>query len=494
MSLQIQAQAELELRDRLAQGAGVYDRFKAKYFDRPDLFVLDCIRFSDGDEPSRYQLQILKKIVKEKRIAIRGPHGLGKTAMASWLVLWFALTRDGTDWKIPTLASAWRQLTKYLWPEIRKWARHLDWEIIGRPPFNKRNEMLTLSLKLETGEAFAMASDDFETIEGAHANELLYIYDESKAIPTSTWDASEGAFSTGQPYWMAISTPGAPNGRFYDIHKRKPGYQDWWVRHVKLKEAIAAGRINKDWADARKAQWGEKSAVYQNRVKGEFAASDEDSLIPLAWIEASNDRWLEWDDVGRPGEYLGTGVDVGRGGDLTVYADKFQVEVSSGDPKKGKEPTIGIIIGDLERSNQRDVMPVAGRIKAKLKKGGYAVIDAIGIGAGVYDRCGEQGLDVFAFVASAKSSKLDASGSWGFPNKRSAAWWNTREMLATDWVALPPDDQLTGDLTAPTYRELSGGKIQVEKKESIKERLGRSPDDGDAVVMILDHTGGVLLF
>jgi hypothetical protein len=30
---------------------------------------------------------------------------------------------------------------------------------------------------------------------------------------------------------------------------------------------------------------------------------------------------------------------------------------------------------------------------------------------------------------------------------------------------------------------MSGGKIQVESKDDIKKRIGRSTDDGDAVVM-----------
>ena len=42
---------------------------------------------------------------------------------------------------------------------------------------------------------------------------------------------------------------------------------------------------------------------------------------------------------------------------------------------------------------------------------------------------------------------------------------------------------MTGDLTAPHWRVVSGGKIQIESKDDIKKRLGRSTDDGDAVVM-----------
>ena len=49
-------------------------------------------------------------------------------------------------------------------------------------------------------------------------------------------------------------------------------------------------------------------------------------------------------------------------------------------------------------------------------------------------------------------------------------------------VALPADDELLGDLTAPKWKILSGGKIQVESKDEIRKRIGRSTDAGDAVV------------
>ena len=40
----------------------------------------------------------------------------------------------------------------------------------------------------------------------------------------------------------------------------------------------------------------------------------------------------------------------------------------------------------------------------------------------------------------------------------------------TSPVALPPDDMLTGDLTAPKWRVTSGGRIQVESKDEIRKR------------------------
>lgn len=479
MSLQIQAQAELELRRRRTTGLTQIGTFQAKYRDRPDRFIQECVNFPAGQTPTKYQIETARMLVSKRRVSVRGPHGLGKTALAALLVLWFALTRDGEDWKIPTTASAWRQLTKFLWPEIRLWSRRIDWSQVGRPPFNERTELQTRSLKLATGEAFALASDNAAMIEGAHAANLLYVFDEAKVIPVPTWDAAEGAFSSGDVYWLAISTPGEPAGRFYDIHRRSPGYDDWWARHVTLKEAMQAGRVNQTWAEQRRSQWGLDSAVYKNRVLGEFATSSEDGVIGLDLVEKANERWHEWNDAGRPGSFVCVGVDVGRGGDKSVFARRFDKRPETDDDDHY------LAIAELERSTAKDTMSVTGRTNGILQKnpGGYAVVDVIGIGAGTVDRLREQGLDVFAFNASESTRHRDRTGELGFVNKRAAAWWNLREMLEDDPIALPPDDTLIGDLTAPRWRVASGGKIQIESKDDIKKRIGRSTDDGDAVVM-----------
>ena len=132
-------------------------------------------------------------------------------------------------------------------------------------------------------------------------------------------------------------------------------------------------------------------------------------------------------------------------------------------------------------------MQTAGRVKGHLDTDpeATALVDVIGIGAGVLDRLREQGCRAEPFNASAGTSNKDASGELGFPATRSAEWWLLRELLDPSRgadVALPPDDLLLGDLTAAKWRVLSGGKIQVESKDDIRKRIGRSTDDGDAVV------------
>lgn len=448
--------------------------FRKKYWDLPDQFALDIIDWGDDGSPAEYQLDAMRRLVRKRRLSVRAPHGAGKTGFSAITILWFVLTRDGeTDWKIPTTASAWRQLTKFLWPEIHKWAKRIRWELVGRDPFTV-DELLNLSIKLETGEAFALASNDSSLIEGAHATQLLYVFDEAKVIPDDTWDSAEGAFSTGNCYWLAISTPGAPEGRFYNIQRRAPGYEDWEVRHITLAECIRSKRISEEWAEARRKQWGASSARFKNRVLGEFAASEEDAIIPLEWIELAQQRWLDWQETGA-GAYLERmSVDVARSGlDKIIYAFRS-----------------GYIITHFEEHMKETTMQTAARTSAFLSghPDAIAIMDVIGVGAGPYDKVTEEYPErMFAFNSSKATDAKDKSGEFGFTNMRSAAWWHLRELLDPDNhfdVCLPENDELVGDLTTPKYTERSGGKIQLEGKDSIRLRIGRSTNYGDATVMV----------
>lgn len=448
----------------------------ARWWNSPVAWARDCLPMADLAD---YQKDIGDALPRERRVAVKGPHGLGKSFTGAWLVNWFATTRElaGKDWKIITTASAWRHLEVYLWPEIHKWAGRIDFTTLGRSAFNPRTELLDLRLKLPHGAATAVASNQPERIEGAHAEELLYLLDEAKIIPPATWDSIEGAFSNAGPdtadnaYAFAMSTPGPPSGRFYQIHKREAGYEDWWTRSVTLEEAIAAGRISRLWADQRAAQWGVGSAMYQNRVLGNFHASDEDSVIPLAWLEDAIERWHVWNRAGRPspGGPLWTGVDVGRGGDESVLAIRDGWAVL------------------LEGNRRRDTMSQVADLQGRE---GRAIVDVIGLGAGVYDRLREVHARPLAYTGSGKTAVRDRSGKYGFTNVRSAAYWNLRELLDPAYepvLALPPDDRMVSDLTTPTWDEVTGvpPKIKVEPKDKVVERLGRSPDRGDAVAMSL---------
>jgi len=469
----------LGIEEKLAKARG---KGAASFIHDPLGFIDTYIKFPPNGGLTSYQREIIADFPYAKRQAVRGPRGLGKSALASLIVLWFAITRDaaGIDWKIMTTAGSWHQLESYLWREIGKWARRVDWEKLGRPAPNERTELMKTKLRLRHGDADAASPDTPEKIEGAHADHIMLVVDEAKIVSAETFDAAEGILSGAgdegsdlEAYALAISTPGEPSGRYYDIHRRAPGLEDWTVRHVTLDEAIAAGRMSRTWAEQRKRLWGENSALYQNHVLGEFCADDEDSIISLSWVEAAQERWRAWDAAGRP-EQDGprvAGVDVARSG-----KDKSVVAVRHGD-----------IIVSITAFPRGDLMETTGRVKGILDRDleCRAMVDVIGLGAGVYDRLREQGLKADPFNAARKVTQKDRTGQFGFLNLRSAGWWRLGEMLNPAYgatLALPPDDELAGDLTSLHKKFMSDGKIQVEPKDDVRKRIGRSTDRGDAVM------------
>ena len=131
---------------------------------------------------------------------------------------------------------------------------------------------------------------------------------------------------------------------------------------------------------------------------------------------------------------------------------------------------------------------IRGRVALRLgdDKTTRVAVDVIGVGAGVYDRLAELGYNAQAVNVATSTDMRDESRQLQFNNLRAALWWMLRERLdpaKPDALALPPHDGLTGDLVAPTWNVTSSGKVQVESKDDIRARLGRSTDYADAVAL-----------
>lgn len=433
-------------------------------------FLDAAFEWREGEGPTPYHRDIGGLLMERRKAAVHGPHGLGKTAFAAWAILWAVLVYP--EVKVVTTASVWRQLTKFLWPEVHKWAGRLRWGLLGRGPF-RPDELQTLVFKLgENRQAFAVASDRADSIEGAHSAMVVYVYDEAKAIPEPIWDATEGAMADGEYYALAISTPGDRAGRFFQICNHHKGYEDWGVRHVTLAEAIEAGRISPEWVDQRRRQWGEDSPVYQARVLGVFPEQSEDQLIRHGWIEAARESEIK---VPKDGDLI-IGADIARFGD----DDSCLID------RRGDCAVAGEVV------HGQDTMAISGRLARR--KSAKVRVDEIGVGAGVVDRLKE--LKVKARGVNVGAAAIDREQ---FANLRAEGFWLLRERFATGQISLrhlpkPLYDRLSGELVAIRYAYTSKGQLKIEPKEEMKKRLGFSPDVADALMLaFLPESGGRLL-
>ena len=140
-------------------------------------------------------------------------------------------------------------------------------------------------------------------------------------------------------------------------------------------------------------------------------------------------------------------------------------------------------------SSTPDGPAVTALVMQHRRNGAIVNVDVIGVGGSPYDALRDilGTRAVRAMNGAEASSKRDRSGQLGFVNRRAEWWWGMREALdpaAGEDLALPPDAGLLADLCAPRWK-LSARGVQVESKEDIIRRLGRSPDRGDSAVYAL---------
>ena len=210
---------------------------------------------------------------------------------------------------------------------------------------------------------------------------------------------------------------------------------------------------------------------------------DAYQIIPRAWIAAAIMRGREsanGDEMRLTCVAADIGGGVGRDDTVLVRVyngQHFEMERIKWavDPKQAYTEWAGRLIAATGRNRR---IPI--------------VVDIVGVGAGVGSILAEQGYNVIPFNGGAKpmDTLTDQSGQFRYRNWRTAGYYMFKEALdpAHQWasLALPADEQLTSDLTAARLGNiLSGGMFQLEPKEALKKRLGRSPDAGDAVMMAL---------
>ena len=74
--------------------------------------------------PTEQQERILVEFVKPSaRVAAKSGHGIGKTTVLAWILLWVMTCFD--DVKVPCTSPTAHQLVDLLWPEVKKWQKKM---------------------------------------------------------------------------------------------------------------------------------------------------------------------------------------------------------------------------------------------------------------------------------------------------------------------------------------------------------------------------------
>jgi len=427
--------------------------------DDPLLFVTGVLGVTEI-EP--WQREALGLIGKHDRLSIRSGHGVGKTTLLAWLVLWFLLTRQ--DAKIPVTANSQDQLRDTIWPEIAKWHRRLP------EPLRMMVEVAAerVFMKNQPEAAFAVqrtaSKERPEALQGFHADHILFLVDEASGIADIVFEVGSGALSTPGAKAVLAGNPTRSNGFFYETHHR---LHDRWRTMRVNSEDVARARGHIDDIIAR---YGKDSNAYRVRVLGEFPTADDEAVIPLELVESAVTRQVEkldWMPV--------WGLDVARFGDDRTALAKRQANR---------------LLGPVVSWHGLDLMATTGRLQREYEdtpdedKPSEILVDSIGLGAGVVDRGNELRLPVRG-VNVGEGAAIRQQ----YQRLRDELWFRGREWFAEKTVSIPEDRLLMAELTAPLYSFSSAGRIIVESKDDMKKRGLRSPDLADA--FLLTFAGGL---
>ena len=209
------------------------------------------------------------------------------------------------------------------------------------------------------------------------------------------------------------------------------------------------------------------SPLWQAKVLAEFPDVSDEYLISPAMIQTGINTELPGLERGR------YGADVSRmGTDKTViYRNR------------------GGVIRYVDSWGMTDTMQTTGKFKLVLDKHHHLqrpdfVVDIVGLGAGVFDRLREQGYPAVGFSGAERAFRPDK-----FKNRRAEIYWTFRNDLELGNIDLDPEDEeLLSQLQNIKWWVDSGGRIQIESKDDMRERGVKSPDLADACVYSTVHS------
>lgn len=496
---------------------------------------------NQGEEVWSKQAEILQSVVDHRYTAVHSAHDLGKSFIASRIIAWWIASHPVGEAFVVSTAPSAAQVGAIMWREVAKIHRKAG--LIGK--INRAGYPQWFVDSELVGYGRKPADYEQSAFQGIHAKYVLVVIDEACGVNRNLYDAIDALATNEHARVLAIGNPDDPSSHFASVCKPGSGWntihldglrspnmtydrvvgpnpsQPKWPLLAALMEAegiaysteeitddLRPFLIDERWIEERIERWcgvargllttmprielldmlrsrTHGSSLFTAKVRGIFPETSSEGVIPLGWITQAVNRWrdLQGYDGRTPSEkavHSGpriVGVDVARTGtDQTCLAIRY-----------------GSYLPEIHRMRVTDTMEVVERVAAYMQEpGSLAVVDVIGIGAGVYDRLRQMSNEgtlvgtPLQFNASARTEgRKDMLGQFDFSNDRAAAWWNMRERLDPSrgsQLALPDDEELIEELACPKYTIYANGRIKVESKDDIKRRIGRSTDSADSVI------------
>lgn len=419
------------------------------------------------------QREIMESVRDNRKTAVRSCHSSGKSHVASLIVSWWLDAHPPGEAFVVTTAPTTAQVRAILWRYIRR--MHKAHSLPGRV-----NQVEWLIDEELVAFGRKPADTDEAAFVGIHAPYVLCVLDEACGVPESLWVGAE-AITTGP--WcriLAIGNPDNANTHFFKVSQPGSGWHPIRISAFEtpnftgepVPEKVGVSLISTEWAEEKKTEWGEDNALYSSKVLGEFSIDAADTVVRGSDVATCR---VDPEAKYTPAELspVELGVDVGGGTDETVIRERR-----------------GVLAGREWRIRTDRPEKIAPLVLRALResRATKVKVDSIGVGFGVIGELrnaakrGEHTAQVVGINVSENPRDKKK-----FVNKRAEMWWEIgREMSAQglwDLSQMENADITCAQLLQPRWFLDSKGRIQIESKDDIRERTGRSPDNADALLL-----------
>ena len=450
---------EIELGKELALYAGDPLKFVM------DMFPWDSDPQLKGAAPEQWQRQVLEAIrdglPEEKvRIAVASGHGVGKTALTSWIILWALATCRDTRGLVT--ASNEPQLHTRNRAELAKWHklfRGKDFFQLNATSLVRNDPAHEFTWRLDLLPSNPYKAEAFAGLHNA-GRRVVVIFDEASAIDPIIFETVEpiATDANTQVIWCCFGNPLHNTGSFRECFGK---FAHRWKRfHVDSREVgISDKNQIAQWA----ADYSEDGYFFCTRVRGLFPSAGSAQFIPTDLVEAAMVREVQ----SLPNDPLVLGVDVARfGEDSSVLFPRRGMDARSITP---------IQVNGLDTVRVEElILNFCLQHRVDL-----IFVDDSGAGGAVVDHLMRHNLPVEGVAFGGKS--VGDISRVKYANKRAEMWGNLRDRLP--YLALPNSVDLRDQLIGPEFKFNLRGEVQLEKKEDMRRRGLASPDIADALAL-----------
>lgn len=418
------------------------------------------------------QREIITSVRDNPLTAVQSCHSAGKSRTAATVIAWWLDVHPPGEAFVVSSAPTQKQVQAILWREIN--AMHSKFNLPGRTNLTEwyiNNQLV----------AFGRKPADYEpdAFQGIHARFMLLVLDEANGLPASIWDSGSTMTSNKHARILAIGNPDDPSSEFAKKCRKDSGwnvikisYRDTpnFTKEV-VPEYLNELLIDPDWVNQKAREWGEDSALFSSKCLGEFPESTASGVVMKADALACRELQLPESGVRE------AGIDVGAGGDRTVIRER-----------------VGMRAGRESVFVSNDPMQTIGQLVECINEWGIqrVKVDEIGIGWGLTGRLRELSSkhNIGNTTHNAEVVGVNFAGKAldheRFQNARAEIYWTIgREYSRLRmWDLENVDDDVLEELCAPKYEIMdSKGRIKIEPKLHVIQKLGRSPDRAEALLL-----------